>query len=56
MAALQKLKETLSGKGGMWEKEKAVTGINVADCARTVPLQPKKAPASQRDTQTSLVC
>lgn len=31
MAALQKLKETLSGKGG-WEKEEAVPGVNVADC------------------------
>lgn len=32
MAALQKLKETLSGKGGGWEKEEAVAGINVAAC------------------------
>lgn len=50
MAALQKPKETLSGKGGGWEKEEAVTGINVADCEWTVPLQLKKAPASKRDT------
>lgn len=55
MAALQKLKETLSGKGGGWEKEKAVKGINVADYVRTVPLQPKKAPAGHRETQTSPV-
>lgn len=50
MAALQKLKETLSGKGGGWEKEKAVTCINVADCAWTVPLQLKNAPASKGNT------
>jgi hypothetical protein len=28
----KKWKETLSGKGGGSEKEKAVTGMNVADC------------------------
>lgn len=54
MAALQKRKETLSGKGG-WEKEEAVTPINGANCAWTVPLQPKSAPASKRATQTSPV-
>ena len=48
MAALQKLKETLSGQGGGWEKEEAVPGVNVADCVRTAPLQPTNA--SQPET------
>lgn len=55
MAALQKLEEILSGKGGGWEKEEAVTGINGAACAWTVPLQPRNAPASKKDTWTTLV-
>lgn len=52
MAALQKLKETLSGKGGGREKEEAVAGINVAACVWTVPLQPKNELANKRDTNT----
>lgn len=52
MAALQKLKETLSGKGGGWEKEEAVAGY-VAACQWTVPLQPKNELANKEDTNTS---
>lgn len=51
MAALQKLKETLSAKGGGWEKEEAVAGY-VAACVWTVPLQPKNELANKKDTNT----